>query len=196
MASSGIRQFKSFVADFRSLRSLALKAAIAAPWAGIWTKLAPPPALWSAFLSSLAECLILVWAFKFWSESTADEHARRMKLSLALLCITALLSIASIQLFSVSPGPGRERVVVGFRLQPPMEKVLSATYTAMDALRDSGFDATAVWTAGSVTLMQVTLNILWVAMFASLSVYLVSFMIGLRNGPRRVGKRSPAVAQP
>jgi hypothetical protein len=155
MANSGVRQFKSFVADFRSVRSLALKASLAAPLAGIWTKMAPPPALWNSFLSSLAECLILVWAFRFWSDSSSADHDRRMKCSIVLFCITAMAAIGGLSLFSVSPGPGRERVVEGFILQPAVRHILSATYTPADALRDSEFDSTAVWTKWSVTLMQV-----------------------------------------
>lgn len=194
MASSGISQFKSFLADFRSTRSLALKGAIAAPWLGLWTKMAPPPALWSSFLSCLAECVILVWAFRFWSEASPANHNRRLKRSLVLLCITAVAAIGALELFSTSPGTGRDRVVEGFILQPAVQQVIKPPYTAADALRDNAFDATAVWTKSSVTLMEVVLHVLWVAMFASLCIYLASFVTALRARPA-APKKSPAVAR-
>jgi hypothetical protein len=190
MSNSGIRQFKFFLKDFRSTRALAMKSAIVLPWAGVWTKLAPPPVLWSSFLSSLAECVVLVWAFRFWSEANDASQDRRMKISLILLCISALFSFAGLQQFSVSPGPRLERVVEGLTIRPEVQKVLTNGYTLEQAFEDSGFRATAVWTRSSVTFMQVALNVFWVGMFTSLSVYLASFVIGLRRSPRGARKNS------
>lgn len=112
-----------------------------------------------------------------------------MKCSLIVLCIAAVCSFAALQQFSVSPGPGRERVVKGLVVQSSVQKALTNGYTLNQAFHDSGFDATAVWTETSVTLVQVGLNVLWVAMFASLSVYLASFVIGLRSGPGGTKKK-------
>ena len=181
MPNNRIQQFKAFVSDFRSIRSVALKASIAAPCLGIWTKMSPPPALWNSLLTTIAECPIVVWAFQYWSDSSSSEHKRRMKWSLVTLFTCVIAVIAGLALLTVDPGPGRERVVEGFVLQPAVRQVLAATYTPENALRDKEYDAMAVWTKSSVVTVQLALDLSWIGMFGSLSVYLASFVVGLRQ---------------
>jgi hypothetical protein len=177
VSDTGLDQFREVLKDFRRLGPLALKAAVAIPFLDAWTRLGPPPATSLSIATPMAEFLALIWVFHFCYQLKRNQLDRRMKRALVGFCVGAILSFALIEQFTVIPGDGRERVVQGFMLQPEIKPLIADTYTPRDALRDSAYDTSRVWTQTSVTITHVTLIAAWLFTFVSLVIYLGTFVI-------------------
>lgn len=183
MARSGLAEFKEILADFRDLGALAAKVAVLLPLAGLTVKLGPPPVKAVSVLASLAEFLVLVWAFQFWFGLPRSARDLRMKRSLICFSASIILSLALMDMFTLSPGPGTERVVKGFVLQPYVKPLIGRELaTADDALRGASFDSAQVWQQWSVTIVHMTLIAVWLITFCSLTAFLALFVISRRKG--------------
>jgi hypothetical protein len=178
MADSGLTEFKQMLADFNHLGALAAKVAVALPLAGLTLKVGPPPANAVSILASLAEFLVLAWAFHFWYGLRRKARDRRMKAALISFSVGLILSLILIDMFTLSPGPNRERVVKGFVLQPFIKPLMGRELaTVDDALRAAGYDASEVWLPWSVTTTQVGLIAVWLFTFSSLAAFLALFVM-------------------
>lgn len=193
MATSGMSEFKSVIADFRQLGSLALKGVVTAPWVDLLVKIGPPPAQVVALLTSLFEFVVILWGFHFWSGMDGGKLNRRMKVALAMFCVGMLASLMLLARFTVSPGKGRERVIEGWTVRADVKPIINSSYTPEQALRDSEYDPDQVWTSTSVAAMRVLITGLWLATFASFAGYLTAFIMQHR---RQVQPRSKKALAP
>lgn len=175
-AANGLSEFKQVLSDFRQMSSLAVKGVVAAPLADVWLRYGPPPAAGIAVLTSVMEFAAIVWVFQAWHTAKEQVLLLRMRWALGCFCICLAASLVLLSNFSVSPGPGRERVIEGATIRPEVAALLGSTYSAEDALRESEYDAAKVWTNASVTAMRTLVTALWVATFVSLAIYLMVFI--------------------
>jgi len=177
MARSTLHEFTEVLADFRQLGSLALKGAVAVPLADTWLKLGPPPTSAIAVLTSLMEFISVIWVFHFWQASKERQLGKRMKVALGGFAVGLVCSLALMWQFTVLPGHGRERVIVGFQLRQDVKPVLSPQYAPYDALRDNEYDPDKVWTRESITILRTLITVIWIFTFTSLAVYLTAFIM-------------------
>jgi hypothetical protein len=177
MASSGLEEFKRVVADFSDVGAIGLKLAVAAPLLDYVVKFGPPPVRAVSALTSVSELLVLLWSFHFWSGLDRVVQNRLMKRALICFCTGLIGSLALIEMFTIIPGPDRERVVEGFVLQPSTKALAATGISPEEALRDAEFDASAVWVQSSVVLVRVSLVVLWVTTFTALAAYISLFVI-------------------
>jgi len=185
VARASLKEFKEVLSDFRQLASLALKGAVAAPLADLWLKIGPPPTKPIAVLSSLMEFVAVVWVFQFWYSIDERNLNIRMKTALGIFCIGIATALVLLWTFTILPGQSRERVIEGFRLVPSVKPLINDSYTAEQALRESEYDADKIWTRGSIVLMRASIILTWMASFASLAVYLTTFIILQRRRSAR-----------
>jgi hypothetical protein len=174
-------EFKAVVSDFGQLSSLALKGVFAAPCLDLWLKIGPPPARAIAVLASLAEFLTVVWGFHFWSNLSRRRLNTRIRFALGLFCVGLASTLFLVTMFTESPGEGRDRVVKGLAVREDVQHIIGPTYSPEQALKDSEYDPTAVWTQSSIAFMRVILTIAWLVTFASLAGYLTGFILQQRR---------------
>jgi hypothetical protein len=183
MANAGMEEFKRVAADFTDIGALGLKLAVAAPFIDLAVKFGPPPVQTVSTLTCISEFIALLWAFQFWYALDRPAQNRRMRAALICFCLGLVFSIGMIEMFTVSPGTGRERVVKGFALQPSVKPLVGPAFSSDDALRAAQYDPQQVWLQSSVTAVQVTLIVLWCVTFASLASYISLFVIMQRTQP-------------
>lgn len=191
MADAGLSEFRKVLADFKELNSLALKGTVVLPIADIWLKLGPPPSKAVGALTALIEFLAVVWIFHFWSTLPDGKLRLRMKIALGIFLIGIASSLILLQAFSVSPGHGRERVIEGYTLRSNVRPLISDSYVAEEALRDSEYDAEKVWTKTSIVGLHGSIVAIWIATFTCLAIYLTVFIILQR---RRQFSRNDVIA--
>jgi hypothetical protein len=177
MASTGLSEFKEVLTDFQQLGSLALKGAVAAPLADIWLKLGPPPSKVIGVLTALMEFVAVVGVFQFWSNTKALKLRVRMLIALAIFLVGLVSSLVLAEMFTVSPGQGRDRVVEGYSLRPDAKPIVNESYPPEQALRESEYDPDKVWTKESIVVLRTVITATWMATFASFAVYLTVFII-------------------
>lgn len=177
MPNAGLEEFKRVATDFTDLGALGLKLAVAAPFIDLAVKLGPPPVSTVSALTCISEFIALLWAFQFWSPLDPPAQNRRMKIAFICFCVGLIASIAMIELFTVSPGAGRERIVEGFVLQPSVKPLIGPVLSSRDALRAAQYDASEVWVQSSIAAVHLSLIALWCLTFASLASYISLFVI-------------------
>jgi hypothetical protein len=177
----GLQEFKRVAADFTDLGALAIKFAVAAPFIGVALKIGPPPAQTVSTLTCMTEVLALIWTFHFWSFLSAAQQKLRMRLALGLFCLFLLGSITGTEAFTISPGPGRDRVVEGYELHAATQRLIGPTFSPEDALRAAQFDPSEVWTQRSITVIHSGLIVCWIAAFTAITIYLSLFVIAQRK---------------
>jgi hypothetical protein len=177
MASVGLNEFKSVISDFKKLNSLALKGAIVAPLIDLWLQVGPMPSKPAAVLSSLVEFIVVIWVFQFLYQ--ADERKLKLGMNAALILFSAAMFMSLILLwtFSIAPNQSRQRVVEGYSLREDVRPLINDSYTAEEALRESAYDASKVWTKSSIVIVTLLISVTWIAAFASFAFYLTVFIV-------------------
>jgi hypothetical protein len=181
MATTGLGEFTEVLGDFRQLGSLALKGAVAAPLANLWLKLGPPPTNAIAVLTSLAEFVTVVWVFHFWHDANEGQIKTRMKVSLVCFVAGLVACLVLLEQLTVTPGPGRDRIIIGFRIRPDVQPILTTKYKAEDAMRDNEYDADKVWTRESISIARISVTLTWLFSFSCLAIYLTAFIMSQRR---------------
>lgn len=177
MASTGLSEFKAVLSDFSQLSSLAVKGVIIVPLADIWLKFGPPPPKLIAGLTSLMEFLAIVFVFQFWSQISDRKLKLRMKGALGLVILGMIGSYVLLNSLTVAPGQGQERIFKGLTLRSDVKPIITGSYTAEQALRESEYNSQKVWTQDSVVIARTIITVIWVATFVCLAIYLTVFII-------------------
>jgi hypothetical protein len=177
MATDQLREFGEVLADFRRLSSVALKGVFLIPMATIWLDVVPPPATVTSVTTSTLELLAAIWVFQFWYKTPEPGLERRMKIAILCFSFSLVCFLGLSQSFVVSPGPGQERVIKGYRVRSDTATVLNSSYSVDDALRDNEYDPEKVWTEQSIAVVKSGLLLLWVFTFISLAVSLTVFIV-------------------
>jgi hypothetical protein len=177
MPNTGLSEFRSVLADFQQFGSLALKGVLVAPIADIWVNLGPPPSKAIGLLTSLSQMVAVIWVFQFWSIGNERALRVRMRVALVVFFVGLVSSLVLLDLYSVSPGQGRERVIEGYALRSDIEPLISSSYTPDQALRESEYDSDKVWTKRSVIVLRTAITAIWMCTFGSFAVYLTTFVI-------------------
>jgi hypothetical protein len=191
MAKTGLEDFKQVLKSFHELGSLAIKGTVALPLVNLWSKLGPPPTAGVSLMTSATQFLAVMSVFHFWQGVAPRRLNFRMKVSAIVFCVALCASGVLIDRFTSHPRPHSDPIVCGYRLRPDVRPLISASYTASDALRDAEYDAERVWTPGSITLIHAVLIACWLLTFVSVSVFTSTFIIL----QKRSQLRKQAVAQ-
>lgn len=194
MPTTALSEFTEVLGDFRQLGSLALKGAVAAPLADLWLKLGPPPTNAIAVLTSLAEFVTVIWVFHFWHDTDERQIKSGMKVSLICFVASLVACLVLLEQFTVTPGPGRDRIIIGFHIRPDVQPILTPMYKAEDAMRDNEYDADKVWTRESISIARIAVTLTWLLSFSCLAVYLTAFIMSQRRRSALAVADPPAVS--
>jgi hypothetical protein len=170
-------EFRSTLADYKSIGPWALGGTVFVPLADYAIRLGPPWPDGLAIITSIVELLVVLTVFHFWYRSSYKRASRRMLLAIALLvgCFGVYLYLNS--LFTFTAGANAAKYIKGYAVRPDVAPLITADFTVDDALASSEYNAEAVWTKGSIAVMRIILLFLWLISFALLSMTISSFVI-------------------
>jgi len=181
--ATGLQEFRDALIDYKSLSSWAMGGGIAVPLVDYLIRLGPPWPLDGGvpIITSVAELLTLMCAFHLWSRSTRSGLGRRLALLIVLLFIFfgAYLYINGAYTFH-SPVDDSKHVK-GFILRPDVAPLITADFSAEDALAGNEYQADQVWTSPSINAAMLTLLVGWLLSFISLSAIIASFVLYYRR---------------
>lgn len=176
---TGLDEFRTALLDYRSVSSWAMGGTVAVPLIDYLMRLGPPWP-WAGgvpIITSVAELLTLICAFHFWSRSSRKATSRKIVLLIVALLIFfgAYLYFNSTYTF-YSPADD-EKHAKGFTLRPDVASLIAPDYTPDDALKSAEYRPEEVWTSSSITIIRLTLLVLWLFSFISLSAAIACFVL-------------------
>ena len=178
---SGLDEFRAVIADYKSIGPWVLGGTVLVPLVDYVLRIGPPWPNGIAILTSIAELLVLICVFHFWSTSGYRRVSRRMVISIVLLVVFGGVYLYLSSSYTFTAGASSDRFVKGIVPRPEVEPLLTPKFTADDALRSSGYNPQAVWTTASITAMRLILLSLWLVSFVFLSTTIASFVIYYRR---------------
>jgi hypothetical protein len=179
--TSGLREFRDVLKNFRELSALAVKGTIAVPLTTLLAKVGPPPTYAIAALTSAMVFLTVMWVFHFWRDAGLPRLNIRMKAAAAIFCTATLASGFLLESFIKQPNGCQDPVVLGFKLRGDVTPLIGGGYTAINALQGAECDPARVWTAASITLVHISMISCWVISFMSIGAFVSTFVILNRN---------------
>lgn len=181
MPKTGLQEFRALLSDFKSLTSLTIGGAIAAPLVDLALKVGPPWPQGVPFISSISELLALIYIFHFWFSKSRKKLKTRMVVFLILCCLSLLMYLVLYSSYTfVSPATSN-RYVKGFVLRPEVQELITNEFTEDDALVGAEYDPKEVWKPWSITAMRVAILSFWLMMFVSLSIFIGTFVMVQRS---------------
>ena len=105
--------------------------------------------------------LAVMWTFQFWHGLPRKRLETRMKGAAAVFMLALAATGILMDRFTVRPPPARDRIVLGYELRPDVQPLITRTYTPMDALHDAEYDASRVWTQGSIVAVHTGSTVCW-----------------------------------
>ena len=146
-------------AAFASIPLFASLAALQPPW---------PPAIGIVSAGLVLLASLIAWE---WTRRSRVRHRRRLVLLAATLTIGGLLGYLFLYSFFVEPIPGTQlRVVRGFVCTADAQRVYRDACPDLprEALRNSEWEAVALWTRASVTWARLGLTMAWLVFTSGL----------------------------
>lgn len=187
MQRNGIEEFKEVMADFRSLTSLAVKGAIAVPFADLFLRqfdsgISPPWPSGILIITSLAELLSLVFAFNFFFQATKRKLNHLMIASLVVLCLSFVGYLYLHSSFTHQHPKTKQSMVLGYQpLNEDIRQALRSDYTTAQILEENEYSPTKIWTEESITQIRIGIFLIWLISFASFSFFIALFVISQRR---------------
>ena len=166
----------------RQLGSFAAIAAVAAPLLNVFLRFGPPPPGKVAIVTSGFVFLAVMWTRHFWRGLARTNLKRRAWLCAALFVVWSIVSGVLLKQFTIRPDPGGRTFVKGYVLRSDVKPLIGPNHTPADALREANYGTGYVWTAGSITAIQVLLVSCWVATFVSAVMFISAFFMSLQQG--------------
>jgi hypothetical protein len=191
MAATGLQEFKQVLKSFRELGSLAVKGTVALPLLNIWLRFGPPPTAAIAVLTSGIQFLAVMWTFHFWHSTDQKNLNRRMSFCVALFLGGLVASGALLEQFTIRPGPSRECIVEGYILRSDVQPLIGPNHTPLDTLREAEYDPSQVWTRTSITAIHVLLVASWMTTFASVAMFISTFLMLQRTRREVTAAQNP-----
>jgi hypothetical protein len=195
--STSLDEFRAALLDYRSISSWATGGSVAVPMVDYVLGLGPPWP-WAAgvpVITSVAELLVLILVFHLWLRSGREKVSRRLIRLLVLLVIVFGFYLFLNSSFTFSSPVDGQKYIKGFQVRPDVAPVLTADYTAADALKEAEYRPEEVWTSLSISTMRLGLLFLWLLSFASLSATISSFVLYHRGKPARKTRGQTASAR-
>jgi hypothetical protein len=184
---TGLEEFNQVIADFRNISSLAVKGAVAAPFADVVLRqfnlgLAPPWPTGVLIISSVAELLALIYIFHYWRSKTQKSFNKRMLGALLIMIVGFSVYIYLFATFTRPQPKTREMLVLGFEpANAPLEAAFKEGYTADQALDENEYNPALIWTPRSINAMRFGLLAVWLLTFIALSIFIGAFVIAQRR---------------
>jgi hypothetical protein len=187
--ATGLDLFKEFIADFRSVSGWAGKGAIAAPLADFVISIGPSWPRGMPIITALAELVVLICVFEYWSQSAREKQRRRMKLLLGLLIAMTGGYLALTSQFTFEHPKTKDLVVHGWQLRPEARALLRPGDTPYSLLSGAEYNTDRIWTHGSTTTMRLAVVSTWLLAFCSLAGLLAVFVVIQQDQTARAARR-------
>jgi hypothetical protein len=208
---NGLKEFKTVIADFGNLSSLAVKGVILTPMVDLVLKLGPPWPSGIDFIASIAQLLALIYIFHFWYSLKKARVNARMRVALALAFLGFVGYFLLVSTFTFRTVTEDRRVTIGFVRTEEGEKLFNKqlpappdsdgpawippyyTQTTVAAYQEAAKmgpnPEELIWTPWSITLVRLGLLLSWVLLFVSIAIFIGAFIIVQR---RRAGLQRAA----
>jgi len=184
---TGLEEFNQVIADFRNISSLAVKGAVAAPFADVVLRqfnfgLAPPWPTGVVIITSVAELLALIYIFHYWRAKTKKSFNRRMLTALLIMIVGFAAYVYLFATFTRPHPKTRQSLVLGFEpASASLKAAFDEGYTADQALDENEYNPALIWTARSINVIRGGLLASWLLTFIALSIFIGAFVIAQRR---------------
>jgi hypothetical protein len=184
---TGLEEFNQVIADFRSISSLAVKGAVAAPFGDVILRqfnlgLAPPWPTGVLIISSVAELLALIYIFHYWRSKTKKSFNKRMLGALLVMIVGFSAYVYLFGTFTRQHPKTRQMLVLGFEpANASLKAAFNEGYTVDQALDENEYNPASIWTARSINATRIVLLAAWLLTFIALSVFIGAFVIAQRS---------------
>jgi hypothetical protein len=184
---TGLEEFNQVIADFRNISSLAVKGAVAAPFADVILRrfnlgLAPPWPTGVLVITSVAELLALMYIFHYWRSKNKKSFNRRMLAALLIMIVGFSAYIYLFATFTYPHPKTRQSLVLGFEpANTSLKSAFDEGYTVDQALEENEYSPGLIWTARSINVMRGSLLAAWLLTFIALSIFIGAFVIAQRR---------------
>ena len=173
-----MRDFFSFVADFKSVVGLIGKAALIAPFATLLLNIGPPwPGKTSVpALTSLCEVLVLMYVFQFHASLSKKRLNARLRQFFLAVVGTFVVYVFLYSFFVIDIPLDSTRDVSGFVVQPRVTQLLTAPGATIDTvLEGMEWDPFRVWEPWTIRVMRVSLLLVWIVFFIGIAGCIAAF---------------------
>jgi hypothetical protein len=184
---TGLEEFNQVIADFRSISSLAVKGAVAAPFADVVLRqfnigLAPPWPTGVLVITSVAELLALIYIFHYWRTKSQKAFSRRMLIALLIMIISFAGYVYLFGTYTRAHPKTKQSIVLGFEpANDSLRTAFTEGYTVDEALEENEYNPTIIWSARSINATRASLLLAWLLTFIALSTFIGAFVIAQRR---------------
>jgi len=148
-------------------------------WAWVISATAVPFAAQMISLTALVELLASILAFQYFRYSPASTINRVIGVSLLVLLITSFLYVAALSEFTFEVPYGTPAGIKGFVCSEIGATLYprKCPWLGRSELKLIEWSAEQLWVSWSITIVRITLIVLWLLSFLALSLLLAAFVV-------------------
>lgn len=182
MAKTGLEDFREVITDYQAVTSWVVKGSVAVPLADFVLHLGAPWPAGVPIITSVVELLALVCIFHAWSRKSQKFLTTRMIIALVILLLSLFGYLYLFDSYTFVNPATSKRYAKGFAVRPEMQALIPDQIASIeDAVSGSEYKEEEVWTPGSLTAARLALLATWLMLFASLSIFIGTFVMAQRR---------------
>ena len=175
---SGVDDFFGVLKSYNKVIAWTFGSAVAPIAAGM-VKLAPPWPSAIIQITAMFEVLALIFSFQLLQKKKVNTVNRIMIMSLFAFALSTIIYLVMTSMFVYIEPVSGDRFVKGFSCTPEAVQVFAGRcpFFSDENLRAAEWDAGRLWQSWSITVVRVSIVILWATMFSSLASSIGAFLV-------------------
>ena len=181
-----LNNFFDFVSDFKGVAALIGKAALLAPFVGLLLNIGPP---WPGgtgvpALTALAEVLVLIYIFQFFSPLSKKRLEKRLRIFFGIVALWFAVYISFYSIFVIDVPITESKDVAGFVVKPEIQQLLRPGRDVEQLLEGAEWDPFQIWEGWTIKTVRVVLLLSWIFFFIGIAYCIAVFVILQQRGPK------------
>ena len=188
-----LKNFFSFVSDFKGVAALIGKIALIAPFATLLLNIGPPWPNRTAVptLTSLCEVFVLIYIFQFFTPLTKRALGKRLRLFFLLLIASFILYLSLYSFFVFNIPGTNDRDLKGFIVRPEIAEMVGPGRSLEYLLEGAEWEPLNIWESWTIYTTRIALLLSWILFFVGIAGCIAVFVTLQRKGVKRVAGSQP-----
>lgn len=190
--TTGLDEFKSVLAEYRSVALWAGLSTSSVPFIAAFAGVTPPWPDGIAYMTAVVQLIGIILTLKLYSDADKRSIGRNLSILTVVILVLLLSYIFVFSQFTIFDPARNGRIVIGYECTAKVLQAypeLTCPSVGFEELRNAAFKEAELWTMLSISVVRTAIVAIWFLLFLSLAALVGQFLAFQR---KRVVRRKAA----
>jgi hypothetical protein len=177
--TTGLDDFKSVLAEFRSISVWAGVSSVSIPFVAAFAGVIPPWPPHIEYITAVFQLLAIIFMYQLFSDSPRTIASKNIKRLSLFVFVIFFVYLFLFSLFTIHITEEGVYLIIGYQCTEKAVQVYrdACPFLGLQELQNALYDEFALWTKLSVSIVRMVITLLWCLFFIGLSALIGQFLI-------------------